>query len=118
LSDQRESMGIVGIGLGEAAMATDPHLGPQTKASPLGASTETGGPLRELVEALMAIGNYLAAADRILDGAITPVEERLSDVLDKSMAQYGRAANAARRLNKLLRAMESGDDDTPPGVRR
>jgi hypothetical protein len=85
---------------------------------PLGASTETGGPVRELVEALTAIGNYLAAADRILDGATTPVAERLSDVLGKSMAQYGRAANAARRLNKLLGAMESGDDDGPPGVPR
>jgi hypothetical protein len=99
-------------------MATDPRLGPQTKASPLGASTETGGPVRELTEALTAIGNYLAAADRILDGAATPVAERLRDAVDKSMAQYGRAANAARQLNRLLRAMESGDDDGPPGVPR
>jgi hypothetical protein len=98
-------------------MATDRRLGPETNVSSPRPTTKTGGPVRELVEALTAIGNYLAVANRILADGTTPATEPLSDVLDKSMGQYERAANAARQLNKLLRAMESGDDDGPPGFR-
>jgi hypothetical protein len=97
-------------------MATDRRLGPETNVSSP-RPTKTGGPVRELVEALTAIGNYLAVANRILADGTTPATEPLGDVLDKSMGQYERAANAARQLNKLLRAMESGDDDGPPGFR-
>jgi hypothetical protein len=46
-------------------MATDQHLGPETNPSPH-ADPETGGPVRELAEALTALGHYLAAANRIL----------------------------------------------------
>ena len=98
-------------------MATDRRLGPETNVSSPRPTTKTGGPVRELVEALTAIGNYLAAANRILADGRTPEPELLAGVLDKSMGQYERAANAARRLHKLLRAMESGDDDGPSGVR-
>ena len=98
-------------------MATDPLVRPEIKGFPLGASTETGGAVRELAEALTAIGNYLAAANRILAAGLTPPVERLGDVLDKSMGQYERAAKAARRLHRLT-VCGSADDDTPPGVRR
>ena len=98
-------------------MATDPLVGLEIKALPLGASTETGGPVRELVEALTAIGNYLAAAKRILADGPTPPVERLVGVLDKTMGQYERAAKAARQLHGLT-VCGSEDNDTPPGVRR
>jgi hypothetical protein len=91
-------------------MATDRRLGPETNVSSPRPTTKTGGPVRELVEALTAIGNYLAVANRILADGTTPATEPLG-------GQYERAANAARQLNKLLRAMESGDDDGPPGFR-
>lgn len=103
-------------------MATDPLVRLEIKGFPLGASTETGGAVRELAEALTAIGNYLAVANRILaDGILaggpTPPVERLGDVLDKSMGQYERAAKAARQLHRLT-VCGGEDDDTPPGVRR
>jgi len=98
-------------------MATDPLVGLEIKALPLGARTEASRPVRELVEALTAIGNYLAAVKRILADGPAPPAERLGDVLDKSMGQYERAAKAARRLHRLT-VCGSEDDDTPPGVRR
>jgi hypothetical protein len=98
-------------------MATDSLVGPEIKGFPLDASTETGGPVRELAEALTAIGNYLAAASRILADGPTPPVERLGDVLDKSMGQYERAAKAARQLHRLT-VCGGEDDDTPSGVRR
>lgn len=97
------------------AMATDRCLGPETEASPARASTKSGVPVRELVEALTAIGSYIAAAEGILGDRTTPAAEGLGDVLDKIMAQWVRAANAARQLNKL-HVHGSGDDDSPPGV--
>ena len=97
-------------------MATDRGRDPDSKESS-GTSVKTGRPVRELVEALTAIGNYLGAINRILADGRTPEPELLA-VLDKSMSQYERAANAARRLHKLLRTMESGDDNGPPGFRR
>ena len=98
-------------------MVTDRRLSSETKASSPGASTEAGGHVRELMEALTAVGNYLAVANRILAGETTPATERLGDVLDKSMGQYERAANAARQLHKLY-VHGSGDDDGPPGFCR
>ena len=47
-------------------MATDRRLDPETHVSSPRPTTKTGGPVRELVEALTAIGNYLAVANRIL----------------------------------------------------
>ena len=97
-------------------MATDQRLGPETNPSPH-ADPEIGGPVRELAEALTALGSYLVAAKGILaDGPTAPVE-RLGDVLDKSMGQYERAAKAARQLHRLY-VHGSEDDDTLPGVRR
>jgi len=98
-------------------MATDPLVGLEIKALPLGARTEAGRPVRELVEALTAIGSYLAVVKRILADGPTPPAERLGDALDKSMGQYERAAKTARQLHRLT-VCGSEDDDTPPGVRR
>ena len=96
-------------------MATDRGLGPDSNESS-GTSVETGRPVRELVEALTAIGNYLGAINQMLAGEIKPGPGLLAEVLDKAMAQHERAVNAARRLH--LGAMDSGDDDGPPGVPR
>jgi hypothetical protein len=82
------------------AMATDRHLGPETNPPP--AADAVGGPIRELAEALTALGHYLAAADRILiEGAKPEAAEALREVLTKSMAQYERAVDAARRIREL-----------------
>jgi hypothetical protein len=94
-------------------MATDRGLGPDSNESS-GTSVETGRLERDLVEALTAIGNYLGAINVMLAGETKPGPELLADVLDKTMVQYERAANAARRLH--LRAMDSGNADGPPGV--
>ena len=80
-------------------MATDRGLGPDSNESS-GTSVETGRLVRELVEALTAIGNYLDAINRMLAGETKPGPELLADVLDKTMAQYERAANVARQLQK------------------
>ena len=95
-------------------MATDRRLGPHSNESS-GANVETGRLVRELVEALMAVGNYLAVANLV--GGTKSGPEHLADVLDKSMRQYERAANAARQLHKLY-VHESGDDDGPPSFCR
>ena len=92
-------------------MATGRGLGPDSNES-----SGTGRHLREVVEALTAIGNYLGAINRMLADETKPGPELLADVLDKTMAQYERAANAARRLH--LRAVDGGDADGPPGVPR
>ena len=82
-------------------MATDQHLGPETNPSPH-ANPEIGGPVRELAEALTALGHYLAAANRILiEGAKPEAAEAVREVLTNSMAQYERAVDAARQLRKL-----------------
>jgi hypothetical protein len=78
-------------------MATDPLVRPEIKGFPLGASTETGGAVRELAEALTAIGNYLAAANRILAAGPTPPVERLGDVLDKSMGSIRTRCKSSSR---------------------
>ena len=96
-------------------MARDRGLGPNINESP-GTSVETGSLARELIEALTAIGNYLGAINLMLAGETTPGPELLADIVDKTMAQYERAANAARRLH--LRAVDGGDADGPPGVPR
>ena len=96
-------------------MARDRGLGPDSNGLS-GTSVETSRLVRELMEALTAIGNYLASINLMLAGETKPGPELLADILDKAMAQYERAANAARRLH--LRAMDSGDDDGPPGVPR
>ena len=81
-------------------MATDRGLGPDSNESS-GTSVETGRLVRELVEALTAMGNYLDAINRMLAGETKPRPELLADILDKTMAQYERAANVARQLQKL-----------------
>ena len=81
-------------------MATDRHLGPETDPSP--AANAVGTPVRELAEALTALGHYLAVANRILIEGTTPeAVEALREVLTNSMAQYERAVDAAHRLRKL-----------------
>jgi hypothetical protein len=86
-------------------MTTDRGRGPDSNGSS-GTSVEIGGSVRELAEALTALGNYLAAANRILADGPTPPVERLGDVLEKSMGQYERAAKAARQLHRLYCAWQ------------
>jgi hypothetical protein len=56
----------------------------------------------ELVEALTATGNYLAAATRILEVERRPPEDTLGEVLEKSLTQFTRAVEAVRRLRATI----------------
>jgi len=56
----------------------------------------------ELVEALTATGNYLAAAARILKVESRPSGDTLGDVLKKSLTQFARAVEAVRRLRGVI----------------
>ena len=64
--------------------------------------------LHELVEAVTALGNYLAVVQRELDDPPEPRSERLVEALAKSRGQHERASRAIRRLSDLLRR-EDGD---------
>ena len=56
----------------------------------------------ELTEALTALGNYLAAANKLVISPL-PEPQRLSEALQKSLCQHGRAVEAIRRLRALNR---------------
>ena len=57
----------------------------------------------ELTEALTALGNYLASANKLAIGSPLPGPQRLSEALQKSLCQHGRAVEAIRRLRALNR---------------
>ena len=65
--------------------------------------------LRELIEALTALGNYLALADNLTAESTDSLPERLGDAIEKSIAQYERAARSARRLRDLYGRRSIGD---------
>ena len=69
--------------------------------------------VRELIEALTAAGNYLTAANNIFAAEPSPARNPLLEALQKSLAQLGRANEAARLLRDFFRR-ESATDDTDP----
>ena len=68
--------------------------------------------VRELVEALTALGNYLAAAHQELENqsAGLPPREALSETLRKSLDQYERASKSVRHLRQLFFREEPSND--------
>jgi hypothetical protein len=66
--------------------------------------------VRELTEALTALGSWLAAANLELRSASGPASDRLSRAIQEGLAQHRRASIAIRELHNLLRA---GRDDGP-----
>jgi hypothetical protein len=61
----------------------------------------------ELVEALTATGNYLAAATSILNVETRPPGDTLGEVLEKSLTQFTRAVEAVRRLRAAILSINS-----------
>jgi hypothetical protein len=54
--------------------------------------------LHELIEALTALGNYLAVIQRELDNQPALKQEVFEEAIRKSFAQHDRACEAIRRL--------------------
>ena len=91
-------------------MATDRDIGGGGGGPPKDRA-EGGLPLvHELIEALTAAGNYLEAASHMLGAEPRPAQYALREALEKSLAQFGRANKAARRLRDLLRLENATDD--------
>jgi len=63
---------------------------------------EKAAPLHEVIEALTALGNYLAAAHRKFEEQPEPQED-LGEALGKSLGQHERASEAVRRLSNFFR---------------
>ena len=70
---------------------------------------EEAAAFHELVNALTAVTNYLAAADRLSKRGPPP---SLGEVLAKCLGQSERAAEATRRLRRLLRRGRVPDRDS------
>jgi hypothetical protein len=80
--------------------------GPSTDRAEEGAAL-----VRELIEALTASGNYLTAANRIFGSEARPAQETLGEALEKSLAQFERASEAARRLRNLFLHKNATEDN-------
>ena len=76
------------------------HDGPENvgKEAPTNQSGDEVALVRELIEALTALGNYLAAAQR----AFANQQDALGEALRQSVGQYERAAECLRRLRGHL----------------
>ena len=70
-------------------------------AQPQGPPEDVTRVIHELAEALTALGNFIAAAARISDGA-DPPETDIHKVLEGASGQHERAATALHRLRSLL----------------
>jgi phosphoglycerate-specific signal transduction histidine kinase len=81
-----------------------------------GEAVASGLPLHELTEALTALGNYLASANKILNSA-APGSPRLGEALEKSLGQHERAVEATRRLRQLNRPRRKVEGDSLIGLR-
>jgi len=72
---------------------------------------------RELTEALTALGNYLASANKLAIGSLLPGPQRFSEALQKSLRQHERAVEAIRRLRALNRCRRTVKEDGLIGLR-
>ena len=68
--------------------------------------------LRELANALTALGNYLTAADRAFRSGTGSELECLGQLLGKAIPQHERAVHAVRDIAKL-REHRGSDNDWP-----
>jgi len=71
----------------------------------------------ELTEALTALGNYLASANKLVISSPLPGPQPLSEALQKSLGQHERAAEATRRLRALNRCRRTVKGDCLIGLR-
>jgi hypothetical protein len=71
----------------------------------------------ELTEALTALGNYLASANKLAISSPLPGPQRLSEALQKSLGQHERAVEATRQLRALNRCRRVVKEDGLIGLR-
>lgn len=95
-------------------MAADGHIG-GNEGFRRDQTVPTAALVHELTEALTALGNYLASANRLNDSA--PRSQRLGEALEKSLGQHERAVEATRRLRDLGRPRRKVDGDCLIGLR-
>ena len=84
---------------------------------PTGELALTAPLVSELTEALTALGNYLASANKLLISGPLPGPQHLSDALQQSLCQHERAVEATRRLRALNRCRRAVKDDSLIGLR-
>jgi hypothetical protein len=71
----------------------------------------------ELTEALTALGNYLASANKLVISSQLPGPQRLNEALQKSLGQHERAVEATRQLRALNRCRRVVKEDDLIGLR-
>jgi len=77
--------------------------------APIGRRADQAALVHELIEALTALGNYLAAAQRQFEHR----REGLGESLRASLGQYERAAECVRGLHDLVLRERSKSDGRP-----
>jgi len=82
------------------------------RVTPPNRSDEKLAQLREMTEALTALGNYLAVAQHECEKAWV-MHEMLGEALRKSLGQFERAAESVRQLRQLLLPDHPNKDDRP-----
>lgn len=95
-------------------MAADGDIGAD-RALRKSQAVPTAAPLHELTEALTALGNFLASANKMHDKAL-PGSRLLGEALDKSLQQHERAVEATRRLRDLNRPPRRVEGDCLIGL--
>jgi hypothetical protein len=86
-------------------------------APPASEAAPTAALVGELTEALTALGNYLASANKLVISSPLPGPQRLSEALQKSLCQHERAVEATRRLRALNRCRRTVKEDGLIGCR-
>ena len=83
----------------------------------LGEAAPAAALVSELTEALTALGNYLASANKLVISSPLPGPQRLSEALQKSLCQHERAVEATRRLRALNRCRRIVKEEGLIGLR-
>lgn len=73
-----------------------------------GRAEETAA-VRQLIEALTALGNYLETAKQVSTAESDAARKTLTRALARSTEQFERAVGATRRLRDLIRLTGQGD---------
>jgi hypothetical protein len=92
-------------------VAANDDLGNVRREAPIKRRDEKAALVRELIEVLTAVGNYLAAAQHEFEKEPRPVGGMLEEALEKSLGQYERASNCVRRLHQLVLRDGPGDNN-------
>jgi hypothetical protein len=96
-------------------VAADGNIG--ANRAPLPGEAPAAALVSELSEALTALGNYLASANRIFISSAMPLPQPLSEALQKSLHQHERAIEATRRLRAVNRSRKTVKADCLIGLR-